>query len=120
MKNFLIFLAAASLGGFFLPSHADSTFLRHGTFPMWCTNAEDGLQELIKKAATKYREVPKLVGKMGPGLFILTYNYDEEKPSWSVIITKPGEACFFASGTLLTDVPKELTKEPPKKDKVEM
>jgi hypothetical protein len=120
MKNLIIFLAAASLGGFFMPAHSDSTFLQNGTFPMRCTIAENGMQELVEIAATRYGEVPKLVGKMGPGLFILTYNYNEEKPSWSVIITKPGEACFFASGTLLSDVPKELTKELPKKDKAEM
>ena len=97
------------------PVLADSTFLRHGTFPMHCTNAENGLQELIERSAVEYGEVPKLVGKMGPGLLILTYNYNEANPSWSVIITKPGEACFFASGTILSDVPRELTKEFPKK-----
>lgn len=92
------------------PVKADTTFLRHGTFPMHCTRAEDGMQELIKIAATRYKEVPKLVGKMGPGLLILTYNFNDENPSWTVIITKPGEACFFASGTLLSDVPRELNE----------
>lgn len=81
---------------------------------MHCTNAKNGMQELVEIAAKRYGEVPKLVAKMGPGLFILTYNYDENNPSWSVIITKPQsargpeEACFFASGTLLSDVPREL------------
>ena len=103
MKTFALILALIVA-----PVKADTTFLRHGTFPMHCTRAEDGMQELIKIAATRYKEVPKLVGKMGPGLLILTYNYKAENPSWTVIITKPGEACFFASGTLLTDVPQQL------------
>jgi len=114
-------LTAALLSGFFMPAHAQTT-LKSGTFPLHCTNAKNGMQELIEIAATRYGEVPKLVAKMGPGLLILTYNYNEEKPSWTVIITKPGEACFFASGSLLSDVPRELTKELPKKNekKVEM
>ena len=115
MTNLKILLAAL-LGGFFMPSFADTTFLRHGTFPMWCSNAENGMQELIERSAVEYGEVPKLVAKMGPGLLILTYNYNDEKPSWSVIITKPGEACYFASGTILSDVPRELTKELHKKE----
>lgn len=103
MKTFALILALIVA-----PAIADTTFLRHGTFPMHCTRAENGMQELIKIAATRYEEVPKLVGKMGPGLLVLTYNYKAENPSWTVIITKPGEACFFASGTLLSDVPREL------------
>jgi hypothetical protein len=59
---------------------------------------------------------------MGPGLLILTYNYDVNNPSWSVIITKPGEACFFASGTTLSQIPKELVDQSNEKEegKVEM
>lgn len=89
------------------PAHADTTFLRHGTFPMHCTRAENGVFELLKIAKDRYSEIPKIVAEMGPGLLILTYNYNDQNPSWSVIITKPGEACFFASGTTLSLIPNE-------------
>jgi hypothetical protein len=98
----------------------DSLFLQRGTFPMHCTKAENGMFELAKIASDKYGEVPMIVAEMGPGLLILTYNYDVNKPSWSVIITKPGEACFFASGTALSQIPKELVDQSDEEDKVEM
>ena len=95
MKNFLIFLAAASLGGFFLPAHAQTT-LQHGTFPLHCSNSPTATEDLIEIAFGTYKERPMFVGKMGPGALIVTAN--KALGSWTVIITKPGESCFFASG----------------------
>ena len=102
MKTFALILALIVA-----PVKADTTFLRHGTFPMHCTRAENGVFELLKIAKDRYSEIPNIVGEMGPGLFVITYNFDEKRPSWSVIITKPGEACFFASGTTLSVVPNQ-------------
>ncbi len=73
--------------------------------------------ELAKIASDKYGEVPMIIAEMGPGLLILTYNYDVNNPSWSVIITKPGEACFFASGNALSQIPKELVDQSNEKEK---
>jgi hypothetical protein len=100
----------------------DSISLKNGTFPLYCTRAENGMFELAKIASDKYGEVPMIIAEMGPGLLILTYNYDVNNPSWSVIITKPGEACFFASGNALSQIPKELVDQSNEKEegKVEM
>jgi len=100
----------------------DSISLKNGTFPLYCTKAENGMFELAKIASDKYGEVPMIIAEMGPGLLILTYNYDVNNPSWSVIITKPGEACFFASGNALSQIPKELVDQSNEKEegKVEM
>jgi len=119
MKNLIIFLVAASFGGFFMPGHAQTT-LKHGTFPLHCTNAENGIMELVAIASNRYGEVPMIVAEMGPGLLILTHNHNDQNPSWSVIITKPGEACFFASGTTLTEIPQELTHKPDGKNNDEV
>jgi|TARA_X000001388_G_scaffold74066_1_gene66511 hypothetical protein len=95
----------------------DSISLKNGTFPLYCTKAENGMFELAKIASDKYGEVPMIIAEMGPGLLILTYNYDVNNPSWSVIITKPGEACFFASGNALSQIPKELVDQSNEKEK---
>ena len=96
MKNLIIFLAAASLGGFFMSAHAQ-TKLQHGTFPLHCSNSPTATEDLIEIAFETYKEKPMFVGKMGPGALIVTAN--KGLGSWTVIITKPGESCFFASGT---------------------
>ena len=110
MKNFLIFLVAASFGGFFMPAHAQTT-LKSGTFPLHCSNSPTATEDLIEIAFETYKEVPMFVGKMGPGALIVTGN--KALGSWTVIITKPGESCFFASGEsfILLPVDDELLEE---------
>ena len=96
MKNLIIFLVAASFGGFFMPAHGQTT-LKHGTFPLHCSNSPTATEDLIEIAFGTYKETPIFIGKMGPGSLIVTAN--KGLGSWTVIITKPGESCFFASGT---------------------
>ena len=102
MKNFLIFLAAASLGGDIMPTHAQ-TKLKSGTFPLHCSNSETATEDLIEIAFETYKEKPIFVGKMGLGVLVVTAN--EGLGSWTVIIAKPGESCFFASGDAFVVLP---------------
>ena len=118
MKQLLIALLAASLGGFFMSAHAQ-TKLQHGTFPLHCSDSPTATEDLIEIAFETYKEKPMFVGKMGPGALIVTAN--KALGSWTVIITKPGQSCFFASGEsfiLLPPVDDELLEE--NSPKVEM
>ena len=77
------------------PAHAQTT-LQHGAFPLHCSNSPTATEDLIEIAFGIYKETPMFIGKMGPGALIVTAN--KALGSWTVIITKPGESCFFASG----------------------
>jgi hypothetical protein len=100
------------------PAHAQTT-LQNGTFPLHCSDSLTATEDLIEIAFKHYKETPMFVGKMGPGALIVTAN--KSLRSWTVIITKPGQSCFFASGEsfiLLPPVDDELLDE--NSPKVEM
>ena len=92
MKKLLL---TGLLAGFFMSAQAQTT-LQSGTFPLHCSDSPTATEDLIEIAFKHYKETPMFVGKMGPGALIVTAN--KALRSWTVIITKPGQSCFFASG----------------------
>ena len=74
---------------------------KHGQFALQCVHSETAVEELIAISNSKYGEVVVMVGRWNSGGHFVVLN-NHHNPSWTMIISKPGEACFFASGDLLT------------------
>jgi len=108
MKNFLIFLVAASFGGFFMPVHGQQ-LPPAGIKPvqvrmlLFCADSFEYLMEML---AIEAQETPVMLGYLKESsdgeAETIVYFVNEERTTSTIVVTKKNknreEACIIFSG----------------------
>tara|TARA_R110000824_G_scaffold110532_1_gene258614 strand:- start:371 stop:769 length:399 start_codon:yes stop_codon:yes gene_type:complete len=106
MKNFLIFLAAASLGGFFMPAHGQGLkpppdmYQQTVPFSLWCVPS---FARMIEILAEDFSEAPVLISQMSPTSTLIVFRDQSSSTSTFVAsrLKNDGteEVCVIWSGS---------------------
>ena len=103
MKNLIIFLVAASFGGFFMPSHSQPStpkdmyeFAAPMTF--MCVDSFARMMEILAK---DHQEIPMVVSHLSPNLSLILF-VNSFSTSSTVVVTKQTkekeQACIVFGG----------------------